>query len=182
LSNLLESFERMNFFSPSLHAKVTTLVLIFLVAIGTKAKKNKDLNITKSIILPLLIGLGLIGTSLYFIPQTKDPNLPEIILHLNSYQIAYALLSFIGAIATQVGADSISKYMKNKIGKDRWNTEEESFDQNRELVETATSINIPYLFKYKKKLNRGWINLNPFRGTIVIGTPGSRKSFGVINP
>src|SRR5699024_4303865 len=101
------------------HAKITTVILIVLVAIGTKARKNKDLKIFRSIVFPLIIGLGLIISSLYFIPKTKNSNLPEIILGLNSYQILYALLSFIGAISTQVGADSISKYMKNKIGKDR---------------------------------------------------------------
>jgi type IV secretory pathway TraG/TraD family ATPase VirD4 len=31
-------------------------------------------------------------------------------------------------------------------------------------------------------MNHGWININPFRGTLVIGTPGSGKSFGIINP
>jgi len=49
-------------------------------------------------------------------------------------------------------------------------------------VETETSINIPYLFRYSKKINKGWVNINPFRGTMVIGTPGSGKSFGIINP
>jgi hypothetical protein len=72
--------------------------------------------------------------------------------------------------------------MQNKMGKDRWNVEEESFDQNQELVESVTSINIPYVFRYKKKNNKGWININPFRGTMVIGVPGSGKSFGIINP
>src|SRR5699024_6243532 len=87
LSNLLESFERMNFYSPPLHAKITTVILIVLVAIGTKARKNKDLKIFRSIVFPLIIGLGLIISSLYFIPKTKNSNLPEIILGLNSYQI-----------------------------------------------------------------------------------------------
>ena len=54
-----------------------------------------------------------------------------------------------------------------------------SFDQNQELVESVTSINIPYVFRYKKKKNnKGWININPFRGTMVIGVPGSGKSLG----
>lgn len=81
-----------------------------------------------------------------------------------------------------MGADAISKLMQQKMGKDRWNVEEESFAQNQELVETDTSINIPYLFRYSKKINKGWVNINPFRGTMVIGTPGSGKSFGIINP
>jgi traG family protein len=83
---------------------------------------------------------------------------------------------------TQKGADSISKLMQTKMDKDRWNTEEESFDQNRELVETPTSVNIPYKFRYKKQTHQGWMNIDPFRGSMVIGVPSSGKSFGVINP
>jgi hypothetical protein len=41
--------------------------------------------------------------------------------------------------------------MQQKMGKDRWNVEEESFDQNQEMVKSDTSINIPYLFRYKEK-------------------------------
>lgn len=182
LSPLLTSFAKTGIYFPSVHAKITTLILIGLVAIGTKAKKNKDLNVLKSIVLPIVIGLFLMILSLFFVGEAQNPNLPKIVPFFSGYQLMYVFLSFLGALLTQVGADSISKLMKIKIGKDRWNTEEESFAQNTELVETDTSINIPYLFKFKQRMNRGWINLNPFRGTMVIGTPGSGKSFGIINP
>jgi hypothetical protein len=50
-------------------------------------------------------------------------------------------------------------------------------------VDTPYSVNIPMLFYYKGKVRKGWINIcNVFRGTMVIGTPGSGKSFSVINP
>ncbi|HFK5538384.1 TPA: TraM recognition domain-containing protein [Elizabethkingia anophelis] len=182
LSNLLANFSKMVFFYPPLHAKLATIVLIALVATGTKAKKKKDLNITKEIIIPIIIGLGMILGSLALVNNASNNSLPKVLPGLNLFQIIYALLSLVGAIITQVGADNISKYMQLKMGKDRWNVEEESFDQNQELVETETSVNIPYIFRHNKKNNNGWINLNPFRGTIVIGVPGSGKSFGVINP
>ena len=39
------------------------------------------------------------------------------------------------------------------------------------------------IYYWKRKMHRGWINIiNPFRGTIVLGTPGSGKSFGIIDP
>ncbi|MDV3507061.1 mobilization protein [Elizabethkingia anophelis] len=182
LSNLLANFSKMVFFYPPLHAKLATIVLIALVATGTKAKKKKDLNITKEIIIPIIIGLGMILGSLALVNNAGNNSLPKVLPVLNLFQIIYALLSLVGAIITQVGADNISKYMQLKMGKDRWNVEEESFDQNQELVETDTSVNIPYIFRHNKKNNNGWINVNPFRGTIVIGVPGSGKSFGVINP
>ena len=182
ISNILQSFSKMGVFYPPINAKLTTLVLIALVAIGTKAKKKRDLNPTKEIFVPIAIGLIMIIISLVLATGAADTSLPTPIPYFNTYQIGYMILSYAGAMITQKGADSISKLMQTKMDKDRWNTEEESFDQNRELVETPTSVNIPYKFRYKKQTHQGWMNIDPFRGTMVIGVPGSGKTWGVINP
>ncbi len=182
VSNLLKNFSKLSFIYPPINAKIATLILIGLVAVGTKARKKKDLNIATEIVIPMLLGLVLIFSSLIWQDDAGNTNLPKIFPGFNIYQVGYALLSFLGAVILQMGADSISKLMQQKMGKDRWNIEEESFAQNQELVQTDTSVNIPYLFRFNKKTNKGWININPFRGTMVIGTPGSGKSFGVINP
>ena len=182
VSNLLKNFSKMSFIYPPINAKFATLILIGLVAVGTKAKKKKDLNIATEIVLPIVLGLVLIFSSLIVQNEAGNVKLLKIFPGFNLYQVIYTILSFLGAVILQMGADSISKLMQQKMGKDRWNVEEESFDQNQELIKSDTNINIPYLFRYKGKSNKGWINLNPFRGTMVIGTPGSGKSFGVINP
>lgn len=182
VSNLLMNFSKMNFINPPINAKMTTIALIVLVAVGTKAKKKKDLNIAREIAAPIVIGLVMIFSSLNFQNEAGSNLLPKILPGLNLYQAIYAVLSFLGAVILQMGADSISKLMQQKMGKDRWNVEEESFDQNRELINTDTSVNIPYRFQFNNKTNNGYINLDPFRGTLIIGVPGSGKSFGVINP
>ena len=182
VSNLLKNFSKMSFIYPPINAKFATLILIGLVAVGTKAKKKKDLNIATEIVVPMVLGLIMIFSSLMVQNEAGNTKLPKIFPGMNLYQVIYATLSFLGAVILQMGADSISKLMQQKMGKDRWNIEEESFDQNQELIKSDTNINIPYLFRYKSKSNKGWINMNPFRGTMVIGTPGSGKSFGVINP
>ena len=182
LSNILQSFAKMGVFFPPINAKLSTLVLITLVAIGTRAKKKRDLDATKEIFLPISVGVIMIISSLALVWGAGNPNLPYVVPYLNGYQLGYLLLSYAGTMITQKGADSISKLMQTKMDKDRWNTEEESFDQNRELVETPTSVNIPYKFRYKKQTHQGWMNIDPFRGSMVIGVPGSGKSFGVINP
>lgn len=182
VSNLLKNFSKMSFIYPPINAKFATLVLIGLVAIGTKAKKKKDLHVAREIIAPMVLGLVMMFSALIWQQEAGNTELSKLFPGMNMYQIIYAVLSFLGAVILQMGADSISKLMQQKMGKDRWNVEEESFDQNKELVSTDTSINIPYLFRYNGKINKGWININPFRGTTVIGTPGSGKSFGVINP
>jgi len=81
------------------------------------------------------------------------------------------------------GTSGIAKYYNYKVGEDRFNFENESFQQSETLVSNDFSVNIPMIYYWKKKMHRGWINIiNPFRGTIVLGTPGSGKSFGIIDP
>jgi hypothetical protein len=54
--------------------------------------------------------------------------------------------------------------------------------QETRLMENEYSVNLPTRFFYKKKWNKGWINVvNPFRASIVLGTPGSGKSYAVVN-
>ncbi|WP_047098662.1 type IV secretion system DNA-binding domain-containing protein [Chryseobacterium indologenes] len=182
VSNLLKNFSKMSFIYPPVNAKIATFILIGLVAIGTRAKKKKDLNIATEIVVPMVTGLMMMLASLIWQEEAGNTKLPKVLPGLNLFQVIYAVLSFIGAVILQMGADSISKLVQQKIGKDRWNIVEESFDQNKEMVNTDTSINIPYVFRYNNKTYNGYINIDPFRGTIVIGVPGSGKSFGVINP
>lgn len=72
--------------------------------------------------------------------------------------------------------------LKNNMMDDRFNDENESFMQETRLLKNPYSINIPTRFYYEKKWHSGWINVvNPFRASIVLGTPGSGKSFAVVN-
>lgn len=65
---------------------------------------------------------------------------------------------------------------------DPFNNENESFRQECRLVQNDYSVNLPTRFYYRSKWNDGWINIvNPFRATIVLGTPGSGKSYAVVN-
>ena len=91
--------------------------------------------------------------------------------------------SLIGTILVQVALDNISKFLKEGLMKDRFNLENESFDQCDTLQETPYSVNIPMRYYYKGKFRKGWVNIsNPFRGTWVVGTPGSGKTFSIIEP
>ena len=115
VTDLLTKFSKMGLFYPPLNAKFCTIVLIALVAIGTRAKKKIDLDIGKQIILPIIIGLALMFGSLLFVSEAGDNSLPKIIPPLNFFQIIYTLLSFLGALVAQVGADNISKLMQQKM-------------------------------------------------------------------
>ena len=87
-----------------------------------------------------------------------------------------------GYICLLMAGTWMSRLLKNNLMDDVFNTENESFQQETRLIENEYSINLPTRFYYKKKWNNGWINVvNPFRASLVLGTPGSGKSYAVVN-
>jgi len=98
-------------------------------------------------------------------------------------RLLYAACSVVGTMLVHQGLDGIAKYYNHKVGDDRFNFENESFQQSETLVSNDYSINIPMVYYWRQRMRKGWINItNPFRATIVLGTPGSGKSFGIIDP
>lgn len=54
--------------------------------------------------------------------------------------------------------------------------------QETRLMENEYSVNLPTRFYYKKRWNNGFVNIvNIFRACMVIGTPGSGKSYAIVN-
>lgn len=157
-------------------SKGFTLLVLIITCIGTKAKKDVEFSAVKNVVVPLFFGLLLIISSCFLIGYRNS-------LLYNSWEnILYMVATFIGTILTNVALDNISKYIQSNFMKDRYNVENESFEQTQKKVETEYSVNIPMIYNYKKKAHKGWINIiNPFRGTLLLGTPGSGKSFSVIN-
>lgn len=76
----------------------------------------------------------------------------------------------------------IGRLLKEHLMDDVFNEENESFMQETRLITNEYSVNLPTRFYYKKKWHDGWINVVlPQRGCIVVGSPGSGKSYCVIN-
>ena len=91
--------------------------------------------------------------------------------------------TIIGTVLVHVALDNISKFLKEGLMKDRFNFEYESFEQCQKEEYNKYSVNIPMRYYYKGKFRKGWVNIvNPFRGTWVVGTPGSGKTFSIIEP
>ena len=162
-----------------IYSKVCTFILICITCIGTRNKKKLEFNAKKQVILPLAFGLALIGTSIWLFNNPMEMRLYTLPLNIILYMIA----SLIGVILIHISFDNISKFLKEGLLKDRFNLENESFEQCQELQENKYSVNIPMRYYYKGKFRKGWVNIvNPFRGTWVVGTPGSGKTFSIIEP
>jgi len=162
-----------------LYSKLATLLLICLVSIGTLAKKKQELDPKKHIIYPLSLGLLLLFGSAFLYGRASS----LVFAYTTWFNLGYMVCSVIGAMMISVSMDNISKMIRSDLGKDVWNVEGESFMQQVKRVDTPYSVNIPMEFYYKGKVRDGWINIvNPFRGSLLIGVPGSGKTFGIVNP
>src|SRR5574344_1784852 len=161
------------------YSKVVTFLLVCITCVGTRNKKHLEFDARRQVLYPLVSGVGLLVVSVWLFDYAMDTRLYT--LRLNT--ILYMVATIIGTVLVHIASDNISKFLKEGLMKDRFNFENESFEQCQELEETKYSVNIPMRYYYKGKFRKGAINLtNPFRGTWVVGTPGSGKTFSVIEP
>lgn len=161
------------------YSKMVTLMLVIITCIGTKNKKQIEFDARRMVFYPLAIGFALVAASVFI--YNCDWHARLWILKASVW--VYMAVSVVGTILVHIALDNVSKYFKDGMLKDRFNFENESFEQTTDLVENKYSVNIPMRYYYKGKFRKGWINIvNPFRGTWVVGTPGSGKTFSVIEP
>ena len=149
------------------NAKWWALLLLALSCFGTKGVKNEKIKWGQ-------IWLFLsVGSALFFLNWWM--------LSLG-WTVIYIVTTAAGFVCLLLGGVWMSRLLKNNMMDDRFNDENESFQQETRLMENEYSINLPTRFYYKRRWNKGWINVvNPFRASIVLGTPGSGKSYAVVN-
>ena len=171
INKILGNFQRTaGLFSHTLYTKLFALVLLALSCLGTKGVKDEKITWSK-----IYVAL-VIGVILFFL------NFPLLKLSLNTATILYVLTTGSGYIALMVAGVWMSRLLRNNLMDDVFNNENESFQQETRLMENEYSVNLPTKFYYKGKWNNGWINIvNPFRASIVLGTPGSGKSYAIVN-
>ena len=173
LDKILMNFQRTTgLFSSILWTKLFCVVFLTLSCLGTKGVKEE--KITWSKIWTVLFA----GFVFFFL------NWWLLALPIGKVGAAslYIFTLSLGYICLLMGGVWISRLLKNNLMDDVFNTENESFMQETRLMENEYSVNLPTRFYYKKKWNNGWINIvNPFRASMVLGTPGSGKSYAIVN-
>ena len=149
------------------NAKWWALLLLALSCFGTKGVKNEKIK-WRQIWIILTVGAILFFLNWWMLPLGRT--------------VIYIVTTTAGFVCLLLGGVWMSRLLKNNMMDDRFNDENESFQQETRLMENEYSINLPTRFYYKRRWNKGWINVvNPFRASIVLGTPGSGKSYAVVN-
>lgn len=167
----LQNFVRTGLFKSVFHSKLIALGLLAISLLGAKGKKDE--RIQKSSIV-LYLSLGFI---FYF--------LGHFLLQMNAKEetvaVIYITVTSLGFILVLTGGTLLSRLINVSLHKDIFNEINETFPQEERLIQNEYSINLPARYNLKGKLRKNWINfINPFRGLLVIGSPGSGKSYFVI--
>ena len=173
VDKILINFQRTTgLFSSILWTKLFCVVFLALSCLGTKGVKEEKITWLK--IWTVLFS----GFVFFFL------NWWLLVLPIGKIGVAslYIFTLSVGYICLLMGGVWMSRLLKNNLMDDVFNTENESFMQETRLMENEYSVNLPTRFYYKKKWNNGWINVvNPFRASMVLGTPGSGKSYAIVN-
>ena len=173
IDKILMNFQRTTgLFSSILWTKLFCVVFLALSCLGTKGVKEEKITWPK------------IWTVLFSGFVFSFLNWWLLALPIGKVGAAslYIFTLSLGYICLLMGGVWMSRLLKNNLMDDVFNTENESFMQETRLMENEYSVNLPTRFYYKKKWNKGWINVvNPFRASMVLGTPGSGKSYAIVN-
>ena len=173
VDKILMNFQRTtSLFSSILWTKLFCLVFLALSCLGTKGVKEE------SITWPKIWAVLAVGFMFFFL------NWWLLALSIGKVGAAslYIFTLSVGYICLLMAGVWMSRLLKNDLMDDVFNLENESFMQETRLLENEYSVNLPTRFYYKKRWHKGWINIvNPFRASMVLGTPGSGKSFAIVN-
>ena len=173
VDRILINFNRTGgLFHSILYTKLFSLLLLALSCLGAKGVKAEKMSWNR------IWTVLAVGSCLFFLNWWL---LLLPISHLGNATL-YIFTMTAGYICLLMGGLWISRLLKHNLMEDVFNNENESFMQETKLMVNEYSVNLPTRFYYKKKWNKGWINVvNPFRASMVLGTPGSGKSYAIVN-
>ena len=173
VDKILMNFQRTTgLFSSILWTKLFCVVFLALSCLGTKGVKEEKITWPK--IWTVLFSGFVFFFLNWWLLALPIGKIGAASLYLFTLSLGYICLLMAGVW--------MSRLLKNNLMDDVFNTENESFMQETRLMENEYSVNLPTRFYYKKKWNNGWINVvNPFRASMVLGTPGSGKSYAIVN-
>jgi len=169
---ILSNIYKTGLFSSFHKSKLIALGFLGISLLGAKGKKDEKLNHRTA------FAYLITGVLIYFISYLcMKLNTPLVMTAM-----LYMVLTGIGFLLVLTGGTLLSRIIRDKINnKDIFNKENETFPQEERFLENEYSINLPAQYQLKDKQRKSWINIiNPFRAIMVLGTPGSGKSYFVI--
>jgi len=168
---VLENIYNTGLFENFYTSKLIAIALLAISLLGIKGRKNEKMNAKTASVYGVL-GLGFYLGS-YVLMYWEAP--------IEWISIGYMIVTSLGFLLILSGGTKLSRIIHDKLSSDVFNSKNETFPQEERLLENEFSVNLPAKYSLKGKVRDSWINvINPFRGLMVLGTPGSGKSYFVI--
>ncbi|HRG83393.1 MAG TPA: conjugal transfer protein MobC [Chitinophagaceae bacterium] len=167
----LQNIARTGMYNTVWKSKLIALGLLGISLLGARGKKSEKVN-PQSILAYLVLGLSLYFSSALILGFQGQ---------VEQLATGYMILTGTGFLLVLAGGNLFSRYIRVNLGKDIFNEMNETFPQEERLLENEYSINLPAQYNLRGKVRKSWINIiNPFRGLLICGSPGSGKSYFVI--
>lgn len=169
---LLVNIQHTGLFKDFNNSKLIAIGFLVISLLGAKGKKEEKMK-SKTACTYLVAGLIIFFLSFLTL---------RIHTELQTRAIGYMVVTGTGYLLVLRGGNLLSRIIQQKLNdKDIFNHENETFPQEERLLKNEYSINLPAKYLLKGKVRKSWINIiNPFRGTLVLGSPGAGKSYFVI--
>ncbi len=168
---LLKNISQTGLFNGVLASKLIAVGLLIISLFGAQGKKDENIN-KRSIAAYLLIGLLLFFGSIWFFKLNETIEIVAVV---------YIAVTGIGFLLILAGGNLLSRLINLNLSDDVFNSLNETFPQEERFLANEYSINLPARYNLKGRIRKSWINIiNPFRGLLVIGSPGAGKSWFVI--
>lgn len=168
---LLSNVVRTGLFSNYHKSKFIGLLFLMLSLIGIKGRKTENIN-HRIAFAYCLIGLALFFASALCFYLSAEPT---------SICIIYCLILIAGYLLVLTGGALFTRIIKASLIGDVFNRDQSTFPQEERLITNEFSFNLPATYILKGKIRKSWLNyVNPRRGILVMGSPGSGKSWAII--
>ncbi|MGN6601370.1 MAG: conjugal transfer protein MobC [Ginsengibacter sp.] len=168
---ILQNIYRTGLFSNFNKPKLIALIFLCISLIGSRGRKNEKIRFKTSVIYIMLGGIFYFIS--YFIFYLK--------FDFINVAIAYMITTATGFVFILTGGTLLSRIIHKKLSNSVFNSLNETFPQEERLLNNEYSINLPARYNLKGRFRKSWINIiNPFRGLLIMGSPGSGKSYFII--
>ncbi|WPU94828.1 conjugal transfer protein MobC [Mucilaginibacter sabulilitoris] len=171
VDRVLINIYKLKIFQNPLEVKFFAVILLIASLIGSKGKKDENVRLKRA------LTYTVIGFLIYFLSGVLF-NIKVAHFYLG---VIYIALTSIGFMLIITGISLLFRIIDVKLNQDVFNKDNETFPQEERKLENDYSINLPAKYNLKGKTRNSWINIiNPFRGSLIMGSPGAGKSYFVI--
>lgn len=171
MDRLMDNIKRTGLFDHFITSKLIALIFLCISLIGARGKKEEHLRpVTAARYIIAGLVIFFVSWFAFFLRLTTE-----------AITIIYIVITAAGFMLVMTGGTLLSRIIRQRISSDIFNKENETFPQEERLLENEYSINLPAKYSFRGKVRKSWINIiNPFRSLLVLGSPGSGKSYFVI--